>query len=128
MDGMSRRKIEMGTRALEFSRANPDTDAGYGVAAAKLAQLVGQAEQLAAAQRDGFIDVRAAAARKRRAAASDAERADRSPGPGGSRGRAARSTSWGRPSGSSRGRPPCSPFGPRRGVWRPRRRPIAKCW
>jgi hypothetical protein len=64
MNATSRRKIEMGTRALEFSRAHPDADPGYSVAAAKLEQLVARAGQLAAAQRDGQIDVRAASARK----------------------------------------------------------------
>ena len=45
MNAVSRRKIEMGVRALEFSRANPDADAGYGVAAAKLEQLVARAHE-----------------------------------------------------------------------------------
>ena len=64
MDARSRRDIEMGTRALEFSRAHPDTDTGYGVSAAKLEQLVARAGQIAAAQREGLIDTRAASARK----------------------------------------------------------------
>ena len=64
MNAVSRRKIEMGVRALEFSRANPDADAGYGVAAAKLEQLVARAHEAAAAQRSGVVDVRAASARK----------------------------------------------------------------
>ena len=64
MNATSRRKIEMGTRALEFSRAHPDTDAGYVAAAAKLEQLVARAGAIAAAQRDGLVDVRAASARK----------------------------------------------------------------
>ena len=64
MDARSRRDIEMGTRALEFSRAHPDTDTGYGVSAAKLEQLVARAGQIAAAQRDGLIDTRAASGRK----------------------------------------------------------------
>ncbi len=54
----------MGTRALEFSRAHPDADAGYAVAAAKLEQLVARAGEAAAAQRSGIVDVRAASARK----------------------------------------------------------------
>jgi hypothetical protein len=62
MNAQSRRKIEMGTRALEFSRAHPDIDAGYGVAAAKLEQLVARAGQIATAQRDGLIHTRAAGA------------------------------------------------------------------
>ena len=65
MNAVSRRKIEMGTRALEFSRAHPDADAGYGVAAAKLEQVVVRAQEAAATQRSGVVDVRAASARKR---------------------------------------------------------------
>jgi hypothetical protein len=64
MNAVSRRKIEMGTRALEFSRAHPDTDAGYQAAAVRLEQLVARATTIAAAQRDGLIDTRAASARK----------------------------------------------------------------
>jgi hypothetical protein len=64
MNAQSRRKIEMGTRALEFSRAHPDADAGYAMAAAKLEQLVARANEAAAAQRSGIVDVRAASARK----------------------------------------------------------------
>lgn len=64
MNAVSRRKIEMGMRALEFSRAHPDADAGYAVAAAKLEQLVARAAEAATAQRDGIVDVRAASARK----------------------------------------------------------------
>ncbi len=64
MNATARRKIEMGARALEFSRAHPDTDAGYVVAAAKLEELMARARAIAAAQRDGLIDVRAASARK----------------------------------------------------------------
>jgi hypothetical protein len=64
MNAESRRKIEMGTRALEFSRAHPDADAGYTMAAAKLEQLVARANEAAAAQRSGIVDVRAASARK----------------------------------------------------------------
>jgi len=64
MDATSRRKIEMGTRALEFSRAHPDNDAGYATAAAKQEQLMARAGALATAQRNGLVDVRAASARK----------------------------------------------------------------
>lgn len=65
MNAQSPRKIEMGTRALDFSRAHPDTDAGYGVSAARLEQLVARAGQIAAAQRDGLIDSASASVRKR---------------------------------------------------------------
>jgi hypothetical protein len=65
MDTQSRRKIEMGTRALEFSRAHPDTEPGTAGTVAKLEQLVARANEVAAAQRDGLIHTRAASARKR---------------------------------------------------------------
>jgi hypothetical protein len=64
MNGDSRRKIEMGTRALEFSRAHPDTEPGTATAVARLEQLLAQARETAAVQRDGLIHVRAASARK----------------------------------------------------------------
>ena len=64
MDARSRRDIEMGTRALEFSRAHPDTEAGTAAAVARLDQLVARANEVAGAQRDGLIDTRAASARK----------------------------------------------------------------
>jgi hypothetical protein len=64
MNADSRRKIEMGTRALEFSRAHPDTEPGTSTAAARLEQLVARAEDTARAQRNGLIHVRAASARK----------------------------------------------------------------
>jgi hypothetical protein len=64
MNAQSRRKIEMGTRALEFSRAHPDTEPGTAAAVAKLEQLVARANETAAAQRDGLIHTRAASARK----------------------------------------------------------------
>jgi hypothetical protein len=62
MNAQSRRKIEMGTRALEFSRAHPDTEPGTAAAVAKLEQLVARANEVAAAQRDGLIHARAAEA------------------------------------------------------------------
>jgi hypothetical protein len=65
MNGKTRRYLEMGTRADEFSAAHPDTDAGYIVAAGRLTQLVEQARGQAAEQREGQIDVHAAAARKK---------------------------------------------------------------
>ena len=64
MNGRSRRRIEMGTRALEFSRAHPDTEPGTATAAARLEQLLARATEMATVQRDGLIHVRAAAARK----------------------------------------------------------------
>jgi len=64
MNAESRRKIEMGTRALEFSRAHPDTEPSTAAVVAKLEQLVARANEQATAQRDGFIHVRAASARR----------------------------------------------------------------
>ena len=64
MNAEVRRRIEMGTRAVEFSRANPDTEPGMQGAVSKLEQLIKQAAEAAAAQRDGIIQVRASAARK----------------------------------------------------------------
>jgi hypothetical protein len=65
MNADSRRKIEMGTRALEFSRAHPDTEAGMVTAVARLEQLLARARDTATAQRDGIVHVRAASARKK---------------------------------------------------------------
>ena len=65
MNAVSRRKIEMGKRALEFTVAHPDTEPGTTTAATRLEQLVARAEDTATAQRDGFIRARAATARKR---------------------------------------------------------------
>jgi len=64
MNAQCRRKIEMGTRALEFSRAHPDADPGYAAAAAKLEQLMARASEATVAQRSGIVDARAASARK----------------------------------------------------------------
>jgi hypothetical protein len=64
MNAKSRRKIEMGTRALEFSRAHPDASPGYTAAVARLEERLARADQLAAQQRAGQLEVRAATARK----------------------------------------------------------------
>jgi hypothetical protein len=64
MNAESRRKIEMGARALEFSRAHPDTEPGTATATAKLEQLLARATETATVQRDGLVHVHAAAARK----------------------------------------------------------------
>jgi hypothetical protein len=60
----SRRKVEMGVRALEFSRAHPDTEPAMAATVARLEQLLARAKETATVQRDGFIHVHAAAARK----------------------------------------------------------------
>jgi hypothetical protein len=59
-----RKRIEMGARALEFSRAHPDTDPGTLTAVGRLEQLLARATEAATVQRDGLIHVRAARARK----------------------------------------------------------------
>jgi hypothetical protein len=65
MNAKSRRKIEMGARALEWSRAHPSTSPGYASAFARLEDRLKRAEQLADQQRNGFLEVRRATARKR---------------------------------------------------------------
>ncbi len=64
MNADSRRKIEMGMRALEFSQAHPDTEPGMVTAVARLEQLLARATETATAQRDGLVHVHAASARK----------------------------------------------------------------
>jgi hypothetical protein len=64
MNAKSRRKLEMGARALEFSRAHPDASAGYTAAVTRLEERLARAAQVAAQQREGLLAVRAAAARK----------------------------------------------------------------
>ena len=54
----------MGNRALEFSRAHPDSEPGTADVVARLEQLIVRANDTAAAQRNGVIQVRAAAAQK----------------------------------------------------------------
>lgn len=65
MKGETRRKLVMGARALEFSRAHPDESAGYTAALAQLEEQVALSYQLADQQRQGVVEVRAASARKR---------------------------------------------------------------
>jgi hypothetical protein len=64
MDAKSRRKIEMGKSALEFSRSHPDTSPGYTAALTRLADRLTRADQIASQQMDGLRDVRAASERK----------------------------------------------------------------
>lgn len=65
MNARTRRKIEMGRRALDFSRAHPDASPGFGAALAHLEERLARADQLASQQREGILRVRAATARKR---------------------------------------------------------------
>lgn len=65
MEAKSRRKIEMGSRALDFSRSHPDASPGYAAAVARLEERLAHVEQVATQQREGLLEVRAATARKR---------------------------------------------------------------
>ena len=65
MNAKARRKIEMRTRALNFSRVHPDASPGYAAALSRLEERLARAEQLADQQRDGITDVRGATAKKR---------------------------------------------------------------
>jgi hypothetical protein len=65
MNANSRRRIEMGTRALDFSRAHPDPSPGYSAAVTRLEERLARAEHLATQQREGTLEVRAATVRKR---------------------------------------------------------------
>lgn len=64
MNARVRRKVEMGQRALAFSRAHPDESAGYVAALARLGELVTRADQLSDQQLVGLRAVRTATARK----------------------------------------------------------------
>jgi hypothetical protein len=46
MDEETRRKLEMGRRALAFSRAHPDSSPGYVATVARLEALLARAEEL----------------------------------------------------------------------------------
>ena len=65
MNKRTRSRLEMAARALEFSQAHPDTDAGYTAAVADLAALLARSQQLADLHRQGIAEVRAATERKR---------------------------------------------------------------
>ena len=54
----------MGTRALKFTVTHPDTEPSSAAVVVRLEGLVARANEQATAQRDGFIQVRAASARK----------------------------------------------------------------
>ena len=64
MNAKTRRKLEMGSRALEFSRAHLDESSGYQAAVAQLGEQLQRSTELAARQLEGFVEVRAASARK----------------------------------------------------------------
>jgi hypothetical protein len=64
MNAKTRRRIEMGTRALNFSRAHPDASPGYATTLSRLEQQLGRAEELITRQRDGIAQVRGATMQK----------------------------------------------------------------
>ncbi len=55
----------MGQRALDFSRARPDSSPGYAAALARLEDRLKRADHLATQQREGILEARVATARKR---------------------------------------------------------------
>ena len=55
----------MGQRALEFSRAHPDSNPGYETALVRLDEMLNRAALLTDQQRNGFLEVRIASRRKR---------------------------------------------------------------
>ena len=65
MKATARRKLEMGQRALDFSNSHPDSSPGYAAAVTRLKERLARANQVAAQQRDGILQVRAATLRKR---------------------------------------------------------------
>jgi hypothetical protein len=65
MKAKTRRKLEMGDRALAFSRGHPDQSPGYAASLARLEECLTRAEEMAAQQHEGTVKVRAATARKR---------------------------------------------------------------
>jgi hypothetical protein len=64
MDAVTRRQLDMGARALEFSREHPDASPGSALALTGLQDQLKAADALAAEQQDGTRAVRAATARK----------------------------------------------------------------
>lgn len=65
MNAKTRRKIEMGTRALDFSRAHVDGSPGYATTVSRLEEQLTRAGQLFDRQRDGIADVRGTTVQKR---------------------------------------------------------------
>ena len=65
MKAKTRRKLEMGARALIFGRLHPDPSPSYAAALARLEDHLARATHLAGQQQEGVLDVHAATARKR---------------------------------------------------------------
>ena len=66
MKARSRRKIEMGRRAFEFSRRYPDEGPGYATTLARLEEALNRTDLLTDQQRGGLAEVRVATASKSR--------------------------------------------------------------
>ena len=66
MNSEVRRTFEMTARAVNFSDAEPDDDAGHAVSVARLKAVKAEREEVAAIQRAGLIDVHTGAEAKRR--------------------------------------------------------------
>ena len=66
MNALVRRTFEMVARVVNFSDAQPDTDAGHTGSVERLKQVKAQMEQVAALQRAGLIDAHTGADEKRR--------------------------------------------------------------
>jgi hypothetical protein len=64
MNAITRSKLDMGDKALNFSRAHPDQSPGYAAALTGLEQRLTRAQQLARAQQEGINQRKAANARK----------------------------------------------------------------
>ena len=64
MNAKTRTKLNMGDRALNFSRAHPDASPGYAAALAGLEERLTRARQLAQVQQEGINQRKAANARK----------------------------------------------------------------
>jgi hypothetical protein len=60
----TRRRLEMGTRVLEFTRLHPDTSPAFVAAVARLQERLDRAVRLAQQQLDGLSTVHVASARK----------------------------------------------------------------
>lgn len=60
-----RRKLSMAARALDFSRAQPSTDASHTTVVTRLEERVARAETLAIQERDGRVGERASTTRRR---------------------------------------------------------------
>ncbi len=66
MRSITRRKLSMVGKALDFARANPSTNAGYVATTAKLAERLARADALAVQENDGYAAERSAIAKRRR--------------------------------------------------------------